>query len=276
MKFTENEAINLKKNLINNSVIRGGKITSIAVNYRDWFESFKQNSLDFQEKQRRIEEERLQKAQAEIERKEREKKKIEQEKAYNEVRSKNISQENIFVPTDDELIEVVAEDDENKEIAESQEVKSEAQAELAEEVKNVHDKEILEEKELENLGVGLNALMGSKDNKKTVNEIKEKVEEIENDSSKVNDELKEIVGDISKEVSKEDIEAILDVVGPNDEGVKNIKEELQKTNEDVELQNQEKEVLEVLQNSAQNNEQGDKQNADAADVQEEADLELDF
>jgi len=54
MKMDQGEALNLKKNLINNSVIRGGKITTIAVNYKDWYEGFKKNSLDYQGKLQKV------------------------------------------------------------------------------------------------------------------------------------------------------------------------------------------------------------------------------
>jgi hypothetical protein len=50
----QGEAMNLKKNLINNSVIRGGKITTIAINYKDWYEGFKKNSLDYQGKLQKV------------------------------------------------------------------------------------------------------------------------------------------------------------------------------------------------------------------------------
>ena len=50
MKMQEEEAINLKQNLINNAVLRGSKISNIAANYRDWYEIYKQKSQSYQAK----------------------------------------------------------------------------------------------------------------------------------------------------------------------------------------------------------------------------------
>lgn len=263
MNYTENEAMNLKKNLINNSVIRGGKITSIAVNYKDWYESFKQNSLDFQKKVKRIEEERLKKEKEEFERVEREKKQKEQEKVYNEVRTKNISQANIFVPTDEMVVEaehVIVED-----IVEEVNVDKEK----AENIENVEiektenvDKEKTENVENEKIEAGLGEILSEKNQKE---EIKEKIDEIINGDEKVSVEVKEVVADVVKEISIEDVEAIKDVVGQDDEGLKVIQEELLKTPQDLEVEKQEKQVLDELQNKATEDVDDD-----------EVDLELDF
>jgi len=42
------EVVHLKKNLINNSVIRGSKIVNIVGNYHDWYENFKANNVAYQ------------------------------------------------------------------------------------------------------------------------------------------------------------------------------------------------------------------------------------
>ena len=50
MKMQPDEAVSLKQNLINNSVLRGSKISNIAANYRDWYEVYKQKSQAYQKK----------------------------------------------------------------------------------------------------------------------------------------------------------------------------------------------------------------------------------
>ncbi len=59
MKMSTNEMFNLEQNLINNAVIRGGRIINIAENYRDWYEEFKNNSPFYQAKRERMIEERV-------------------------------------------------------------------------------------------------------------------------------------------------------------------------------------------------------------------------
>lgn len=49
MKMVSDEAYNLKKNLVNNAVIRGSKISNIAAKYRDWYEEFRQKNPQYQE-----------------------------------------------------------------------------------------------------------------------------------------------------------------------------------------------------------------------------------
>ena len=101
MKLKTDEALNLKQNLINNSIIRGSKISNIAANYRDWYEEYKQNSKSYQE---RI------KAQQERLRKLEQKEKAEQEEKIvpisQENRTSRIHNSNIFVPTDDLILEM--------------------------------------------------------------------------------------------------------------------------------------------------------------------------
>lgn len=50
MNLKTDEALSLKQNLINNSVIRGSKISNIAANYQDWYAEYKQKSRAYQEK----------------------------------------------------------------------------------------------------------------------------------------------------------------------------------------------------------------------------------
>ncbi len=52
MSFGDIRSKSLKQNLINNAVLRGGKITSIAINYNDWYETYKNGSLRYLEKHR--------------------------------------------------------------------------------------------------------------------------------------------------------------------------------------------------------------------------------
>ncbi|MCM1323605.1 MAG: hypothetical protein NC218_05545 [Acetobacter sp.] len=48
MKMSTEDALNLTQNLVNNSVIRGSKITNIAAEYRDWYEEFRKKSSYYQ------------------------------------------------------------------------------------------------------------------------------------------------------------------------------------------------------------------------------------
>lgn len=59
MKMSTNEMFNLQQNLLNNAVIRGGRIINIAENYRDWYEEFKNNSPFYKAKRERVIEERV-------------------------------------------------------------------------------------------------------------------------------------------------------------------------------------------------------------------------
>ena len=53
MNLKTDEALSLKQNLINNSVIRGSKISNIAANYQDWYAEYKQKIRAYQEKLRK-------------------------------------------------------------------------------------------------------------------------------------------------------------------------------------------------------------------------------
>lgn len=52
MKMSSEEMFSLKQNLINNSVIRGSKISNIAINYREWYADFKNKNEELLVKQR--------------------------------------------------------------------------------------------------------------------------------------------------------------------------------------------------------------------------------
>ena len=103
MKMGQTDTFNLKKNLINNSVIRGGKITSIAVNYRDWYQDFKNNSVDYQKKivrKRAKIDEQLKKEQEQAQKLE---EKVEEEKVNP---ASSMLEDNIYVPSDDLIMEL--------------------------------------------------------------------------------------------------------------------------------------------------------------------------
>ena len=166
MKMPESEAINLKKNLINNSVIRGGKITTIAINYRDWYEIFKKNSLDYQGKlQKVIDDENQRKATFE-------------RKEAKDIKNDNnkVLEENIFDLSGDvnalglELDELgLPKDDSNKSKVE----------ELKKEVKKADEKVEAKVEELK------------KEVKKADEKVEAKVEELETKKEDVLDKTKE-------------------------------------------------------------------------------------
>lgn len=142
MKLGQADTFNLKKNLINNSVIRGGKITSIAVNYRDWYEDFKKNNVDYQnkmaEKKKIIDEKN---------RKERELLKLEEnltgEDEDNAPQASSMLEENIFVPSDDLSGDVILG-------FENEEILSAVEGEILIE----EEKEVKEPKEIKDLKAG--------------------------------------------------------------------------------------------------------------------------
>ncbi len=103
MNLPADEGLSLKQNLINNSVIRGNKISNIAADYKDWYEEFKLNNKDYQKKlqQQREAELKQQKAMARP-----------QERPVSaedeELEGGKIHNTNIFVPTDDLILEMDA------------------------------------------------------------------------------------------------------------------------------------------------------------------------
>lgn len=106
MKMPEGEARNLKKNLINNSVLRGGKITSIAVNYKDWYESFKQNSIDYVTKVQKEKEDERKRIDEQMKKLELEQQLKKEQEAFENAQKNNLSDENIFIPTEDLVFDV--------------------------------------------------------------------------------------------------------------------------------------------------------------------------
>ena len=97
--FSTAEVINLKKNLINNSIIRGSKITNIVANYQDWYEIYKANSASYREKMRlkKLEEEERQAVRLQQQR-------AKETPAKANVSKKSLFDENIFVPTEDDMV----------------------------------------------------------------------------------------------------------------------------------------------------------------------------
>ena len=101
MKLKTDEALNLKQNLINNSIIRGSKISNIAANYQDWYEEYKQNSQSYKE--------RIKKQQERQRKLEQTNNKVHEERevvAPQANHSSRIHNSNIFVPTDDLILEM--------------------------------------------------------------------------------------------------------------------------------------------------------------------------
>ena len=101
MKLKTDEALNLKQNLINNSIIRGSKISNIAANYQDWYEEYKQNSQSYKE--------RIKKQQERQRKLEQTNNEVHEERevvAPQANHSSRIHNSNIFVPTDDLILEM--------------------------------------------------------------------------------------------------------------------------------------------------------------------------
>lgn len=109
--YNTEEALNLKKNLVNNSVIRGSKISNIAASYRDWYDLYKANSVSYQKRQRQIQAEQ----EARLKREAEERKMLESMPARDAraelSKRKKQYDENIFVPTDDFVADETEEKD---------------------------------------------------------------------------------------------------------------------------------------------------------------------
>jgi len=102
MKMKGDEGISLTQNLINNSVIRGSKISNIAAGYKDWFDEFKQRSRDYQDKLRKKQAEEQKRLKAEAAAAEQAAAAVSQ----NENRSSpDIYKANIFVPTEELILD---------------------------------------------------------------------------------------------------------------------------------------------------------------------------
>ena len=99
------DVLHLKKNLINNSVIRGGRIVNIVGNYHEWFESFKANNVAYQDNLKKQEAEKA----ALLEQKNKANKPREDLMPMNleQVRAKKEQYNaNIFILTDEETKEI--------------------------------------------------------------------------------------------------------------------------------------------------------------------------
>ena len=101
MKLKKDEALSLKQNLINNSIIRGSKISNIAANYRDWYAEYKLKSQSYQQRLKEQQEQKRLQAQRE------ENAQVDNAApAPSENRVSRIHDSNIFVPTDDLILEM--------------------------------------------------------------------------------------------------------------------------------------------------------------------------
>ncbi len=54
MKMRTDEMLNLEHNLVNNSIIRGNKISTIATNYRDWYAEFRKRNGQYLVAQKKV------------------------------------------------------------------------------------------------------------------------------------------------------------------------------------------------------------------------------
>ena len=99
--WNKDEALSLKQNLINNSIIRGSKISNIAANYRDWYAEYKLKSQSYQQRLKEQQEQKRLQAQRE------ENAQVDNAApAPSENRVSRIHDSNIFVPTDDLILEM--------------------------------------------------------------------------------------------------------------------------------------------------------------------------
>ena len=106
--YSTEEALNLKKNLINNSLIRGSRIANIVTKYNDWLETYKANSVTYQNRLKRKHDEELAKKRREEELLQQLEKKKHAPSVPDVHKSMSQNNDNIFIPSDDD-IEIEAE-----------------------------------------------------------------------------------------------------------------------------------------------------------------------
>lgn len=97
MKMSQEDILNLRNNLIHNSVIRSNKISNIVANYRDWYEQYKLRNVAYQKRVEQQKDEEKARKKREETALQYQKQAIEQENA----KRVQASEDNIFELTDD-------------------------------------------------------------------------------------------------------------------------------------------------------------------------------
>ena len=180
MKMPRDEMYSLKQNLINNSVIRGNKISNIAINYREWYADFENKNEDVIKK-KKADEIKNEKLKLTIETMPIASKKVsldDSSAAYYDLDAFN--PDNIYTPTD-EMVSVEIEED-NKEIEKNDENKEVKVDEQKLEVKTEVKSGVIEENnevKVENVKVEAT---------KTVN-VEEKKEEVAEEPAPKEEEI---------------------------------------------------------------------------------------
>lgn len=100
-KYNTEDKYLLKKNLINNSIMRNGLLHNSIGNFRDWYKLYKANSLSYQQKQKHIEAEKMRQKNAEA---------ITDEPVRANRLNSSQNDENIFLPTDEPVANEAKED----------------------------------------------------------------------------------------------------------------------------------------------------------------------
>lgn len=191
MNLEADDALSLKQNLINNSIIRGSRISNIAINYRDWYEQFKQNSNDYKDKMQRIKEAQEKRKQEEFRiRKQKEEESKMKKKKEEDSRIKNA---NIYIPTDDLILDEKEIEEVENTTSDEEDVVDENDSNDDEEIMDFVDNELLSE----------NMEMDNIDNHASIeNNQDEVIEDINHDDKKA-DEKSVIEDDFATEDSRE-------------------------------------------------------------------------
>jgi len=100
--YSADDASNLRKSLINTSLIRGSRISNMVATYQDWWETYKNHSVSYQRRLKRKHDEELAR-----QRREEELRRLEEEESRAHVIAspqKSMSQDNdnIFIPSEDD------------------------------------------------------------------------------------------------------------------------------------------------------------------------------
>lgn len=246
------EVYNLRQNLIHNAVIRGGKISNIVVNYKDWYELYKANSQTYQEKLKREREEEQQRLQRQADKMQKEDDMPDRGDKVAPVSHKADEVENIFVPNEDMILEddVYGEKKVPQDVSKAPEI---APVVATEENKtdniglNTQEPDVVEQKaqnvEVEKVEEVVPEVV-TEPLKKVDDAIKDNEDNITTESQALDTKVEEAVNEVEKvqeekatdEVEKAvaEVEKAADEVEKAQEDVKNATDEVEKAQEEAE------------------------------------------
>ena len=100
--YSADDISNLRKNLINNSLIRGSRISNIVATYQDWWETYKEHSASYQRRLKRKHDEELARLRREEELRRLEAEESRAHAVVTPQKSMSQNNDNIFIPSEDD------------------------------------------------------------------------------------------------------------------------------------------------------------------------------